>query len=147
LSPLNGLINFRASLTYIYIFSHDFTPRLLLSFKRSALYGERLTARKIRVTAACGAAPRSSALSGWLLPRRLLPLFLLPLAAGCCPVSAPGCCPVSAAGCFPSFCCTWRVAAAPSLRLVAASSSAALDGCCCCPVPAAGSYPSFSESR
>lgn len=131
LSLLNWLINFRASLTYI--FSHDFTPMLLLSFKRSALNGARLTARKFRVTAACGVAPWSSVLRGWLLLRLcgwLLSLF---------------CCSVSAAGCCHLFCCTWRLAAAPFLRLAAACRTAALNGCCC-PVPAAGCYPSFSES-
>ena len=88
------------SFTDWYVFSHDFTLMPLLSFKGSALYGARLTARKIRVTAACGAAPRSSVLSSWLLP-----LVLLPLAASCRPVSAAGCCP--------SFCCTWRDGCCP----------------------------------
>ena len=124
LSPLNGVINIRSSLADIYC--HDFIPMLLLSFKRSALYGARLTKRKIRVTAACGVALLFSVLSGWLLP-----LVLLPFAAGWCPVSAAGCCssfccPVSAAGCCPSFCCTWWLAAASFLRLAAAPPSAAL---------------------
>jgi hypothetical protein len=130
---------------------------LLQSLKRSALYGARLTERKIRVTAACRAAPslwlaavprsavpslrlaatlRSAALGGWLLSRScgwLLPFVLLHLAAGGWLLPSPcgwllplillhmaaGCCPVPAGGCCLSFCCTWPLAAGPSLRLAA----------------------------
>ena len=71
------------------------------------------------------AAPRSTALGGWLLP-----LVLLHWAAGCCPsfcctwrLAAASRSAALAAGCCPSFCCTWRLAAA--------SRSAALVADCC----------------
>jgi hypothetical protein len=54
---------------YMHAYIHDFALMLLLSCKSSALYGARLTARKIRVTAACGATHRSAVRDGWLLVR------------------------------------------------------------------------------
>ena len=69
------------------------------------------------------AALRPAAPGCWLLP-----FILLPLAAGCC---SSVCCP---SFCYLSSCCPWRLdtaprsAAAPSVRLAAASRFAALGG-------------------
>ena len=65
-----------------------------------ALFGARLTARKIWVTAVCAIAPRSAAPGGWLLS-------FVPLSLAAALHSA-----LLVAGCCPSICCSWRLTAA-----------------------------------